>query len=91
MEVNCKLEMKLETEMEMQPLCCRPRKICMLLDFVPRHPRALPASMQLLIACFASLASIIPRPLLPPVFLYWQTLGATMIGNKDIVPGVCVK
>ena len=83
--------MILETEMKTQPLSCCPRKICVLLDFVPRHPRVLPTSMQLLIACFASLASIIPRPLLPPIFLYWQTLGATMIGNKDIVPGVCVK
>ena len=39
MEMKWKLEMELETEMETQPFsCCSPRKICVLLAFVPGSP-----------------------------------------------------
>ena len=36
---NWKLETELETKMETQPSsCCSPRKICVLLGFVPGSP-----------------------------------------------------
>ena len=58
----------------LQPCRVSPSKTCVLLAFVPRHSRALPASS---FDCL--LIAYLPKPLPPPVFLHWQLLGTVVV------------